>query len=88
MELDKDALLSKYSSNATKRTTERGELLKYFSEISGWDIKRVAGRLTKIEVPDLYYLKKKCEEARIPGAYFNWATNPRKAVDNGVAEKK
>lgn len=84
MEINVDDTLARLGANKDKHTTERGELLRYFEKISGWPIKRVAGRVSKVSIPDLYYLKSKCEVARNPGAWFNWATNP-KTVDKGVA---
>lgn len=43
------------------RTTERGELLKYFSLKTGKDIGRIAYLLTRVPTADLYYMQKRCD---------------------------
>jgi len=41
-----------------KRQTERGELLRYFSQKTGWTIPRLCGRMPPgLTLEDLYYLK-------------------------------
>lgn len=45
------------------RTTERGELLKHFSEHLGMPIPRVARHLQGLELKDLYFIKSDCDRA-------------------------
>lgn len=47
--------------------TERGELLKYFSQKIGKPIGFVAMKLTGFKLPDLYYLKSTCDDAERRG---------------------
>lgn len=44
------------------RKTERGELLKYFSQKTGWTIPRLCGKLVGLEVKDFYYIKSICDD--------------------------
>lgn len=49
--------LEGYQVPKESRATERGELLKYFSEQLGISIPRVAKKVTGLSVADLYYMK-------------------------------
>jgi hypothetical protein len=63
------------------RTTERGELLQYFSQKLNRPIPYVAFRLTKMDLPTLYYIKSDCDQAAnrgIPwGAAFYTSIKPK-----------
>ena len=52
----------------TVEGSERGELLKYFSEKTKRPIKFIAFKLTGISTPDLYYIKKQCDRYNGPWA--------------------
>lgn len=55
-------LFAKYQQPIkVKKTSERGELLKYFSEKLGRPIGYVAMRLTGMDLKTLYYLKSTCD---------------------------
>lgn len=41
----------------TRRTSERGELLKYFAQKTGRKIGHIAYRVQGLELRDLYYMK-------------------------------
>lgn len=56
------------------RVTERGELLKFFSQKMQMPIPRVARHLGHLkELKDLYYLKSECEQAEKRGIPFGAA---------------
>lgn len=74
-----------------KRVTERGELLKYFSERLGIPIPRVARHLFHLdELQDLYYLKSDCDQAVARGIPFSAAfwTAIKTPVDNKEKEEE
>lgn len=51
---------------SNKRTSERGELLKYFAEKTGKPIKYIAFRLTMVPTADLYFMQKQCDTYKGP----------------------
>lgn len=76
------------------RDTERGEFLEYFAQKLNagrrpkdkeWKLPRVAGKLEGIPTKDLYYLRKKCDEAErngLPwGAIFHSQLKVRPEVE-------
>ncbi len=72
-------LFSGYEVKVLKsRKTERGEYIKYFSERMNMTMSRM-GMLLSIYKDDdqLYWLKLKCENAKIFGQCFNWHLFPK-----------
>lgn len=57
-----DLLASRSPKTAPGRATERGELLRYFSQKTGRTIKYIAFRVTGLSVRDLYYIKSSCDQ--------------------------
>jgi hypothetical protein len=53
--------MKRYIVASNSRDTERGILLKKFSEKTGKDIKYIAFRLTCIPTADLYFIEKQCD---------------------------
>lgn len=45
-----------------KRQSERGELLRYFSQKTGKDIKIIAIKLQGLSITDLYFIKSSCDD--------------------------
>lgn len=77
--MDKIGNLFKMPEQGPKkdRKTERGELLKYFSQKTGKPIGYIAMRLTGFKLPDLYFLKSNCdsEERRgVPWGKVFWGS--------------
>lgn len=67
-------LAKRVRSPLPSRKTERGELLKYFSEKLRMPIPRVARHLSHLkELQDLYYLKSECDQAVQRGIPFGAA---------------
>lgn len=74
-----------------QRVTERGELLKYFtdklniSRIRDGYPKITIGRMGKtlahIPTKDLYYLKRVCDDAKSFSKKFWWELDPRKHLE-------
>lgn len=60
-------LVGKYELPKKGKKTERGELLKYFSEKLHISIPLVAFRVTGLTVQDLYYIKSACDQAEARG---------------------
>jgi len=70
------------------RTTERGELMKYFCEklnstrardgLPPVSMGRMGKLLQKIPTKDLYYLKKVCDDSSNFSKKFWWEINPKK----------
>ena len=81
-------------SNA--RATERGEMMEYFRQRLNRDrakdgypaitMGRLGAMLTKIPTKDLYYLKRRCEDAQHFSKTFWWLLNPKKHTEEGEAE--
>ena len=63
-----DVYTRKFEVVQKSRATERGDLLKYFSEKTGRPIKYIAFRLTAIPTSDLYHLQKQCDTYKGPWA--------------------
>lgn len=57
------------------RATERGELLKFFSEKMSRSIPFMAKRLAHLDIPDLYYLQSVCISYEREGKEFGKAFN-------------
>lgn len=65
--MDISGIQSRLFQPSAKRVTERGELLKYFSLKTGWNIPRLAKKLQGLELRDLYYLRSNCDQESIRG---------------------
>lgn len=68
-------LVGKYEMPERGRKTERGELLKYFSEKLGHPIPFIATKLTGLTVEDLYYIKSHCDQEEVRGTPWGAAFN-------------
>ncbi|RJQ35032.1 hypothetical protein C4556_00730 [Candidatus Parcubacteria bacterium] len=75
-------------SISTARTTERGELMKYFCEqlnrgrvrdgLPSISMGRMGKLLEKIPTKDLYYIKRVCDDAENFSKKFWYLLNPEK----------
>ena len=52
-----ERFLTRFKDNGKKKASERGELLRFFSEKTGWTIPRLALKLEGLKEQDLYYIK-------------------------------
>lgn len=80
MDFDKEAILKRFAIVSTRKS-ERGDMLKIFSEKTGKPIRYIAFRLTGIPTSDLYFIDKQCEAYKGPygKAFFGML---KKRVDN------
>lgn len=63
-----------------KRQSERGELLRYFSQKTGKDIKFIAMKVQGMDLATLYYIKSACTDYELQG-------NPFAKAFNGIVAK-
>lgn len=68
-------LFGNYRLAPKEKGSEYGELLRYFSQKLGWDIKRVAAKVEGLELPDLYYVKSSCDSYEREGKPWGKAFN-------------
>lgn len=64
---DTRSLFAAYRMPEKKKASERGELLRYFSEKLSRPIPRVAMYVKGLEVKDLYFMKSDCDQAEARG---------------------
>jgi hypothetical protein len=75
--------------------TERGELMEYFRQrlnqgrakdgYPAITMPRLGSMLTKIPTKDLYYLKRRCDDAQHFSKTFWWLLNPKKHTEEEEA---
>lgn len=68
-------LFGEYKIPEKNRKTQRGELLRFISEQTGYNIKHVAFRVTGFSVRDLEFLKSDMTQANARGIGWGRAFN-------------
>ena len=89
------ANLKKSLSDA--KTTERGELMKYFIErinpgrmqdgLAPLTMGRMGKLLQQVPTKDLYYLKRVCDDAMHFSKKFFWEVNPKNHTPEEIAKR-